>query len=194
MDCCATTTPSESYTERDCVRAIGRTGGRTAAGGAPARARVRSPIAGPSGSFTMFGGGHDDRTERDYRSGGFRAKPSGSVHGTVRLFVHNLSYRTSWQDLKDHARLVRALARGGIAAASHTWRAGLGIVARGGRPAGAAALQCTAVAPPVAGLRRRGQAPRALGERTSRRVLGGRGCAHKGEPGPRGPLQGHGLH
>lgn len=50
-------------------------------------------------------GMHDDRDEREYggrgRGGGPRA-----ASGT-RLFVSNLSFRTSWQDLKDHARQVR---------------------------------------------------------------------------------------
>jgi len=55
---------------------------------------------------------HDDRDARDYgysRGGG----GGGNVHGTVRLFVHNLSYRTSWQDLKDHARQARGGGGGG---------------------------------------------------------------------------------
>ena len=60
-------------------------------------------------------GGHDDRGERAY--GGGRAHPyareggggggGGAVSGN-RVFVHNLSYKTSWQDLKDFARQARA--------------------------------------------------------------------------------------
>ena len=62
---------------------------------------------------------HDDRDERSYggRGGGRAAHPyarearggggggggGGGVSGN-RVFVHNLAFKTSWQDLKDHAR------------------------------------------------------------------------------------------
>jgi hypothetical protein len=60
---------------------------------------------------------HDDRDERSYggRGGGRAAHPyardaprgggGGGVSGN-RVFVHNLAFKTSWQDLKDHARQV----------------------------------------------------------------------------------------
>ena len=61
---------------------------------------------------------HDDRDERAYGGrGGGRAHPyarsgggggGGGVSGN-RVFVHNLSFKTSWQDLKDHARQASAL-------------------------------------------------------------------------------------
>jgi arginine/serine-rich splicing factor 4/5/6 len=61
---------------------------------------------------------HDDRDERSYGSrGGGRAHPyargggggggGGAVSGN-RVFIHNLSFKTSWQDLKDHARQASA--------------------------------------------------------------------------------------
>jgi|APGre2960657444_1045066.scaffolds.fasta_scaffold03384_8 hypothetical protein len=64
---------------------------------------------------------HDDRDERDYGRGGGRGGNRGGdryapyvrkeeaprgVSGN-RVFVHGLAYKTSWQDLKDHARQVR---------------------------------------------------------------------------------------
>ena len=66
---------------------------------------------------------HDDRDERDYgrggksfgggNRGGDRYAPYGrkeeaprGVSGN-RIFVHGLAYKTSWQDLKDHARQAR---------------------------------------------------------------------------------------
>ena len=53
--------------------------------------------------------GHDDRDERSYgRGGGGRGGPPRVNNGT-RVFVTNLSYRTSWQDLKDHGRTARGL-------------------------------------------------------------------------------------
>ncbi len=62
---------------------------------------------------------HDDRDERDYkgRGGGRGAHPyaregprggGGGVVSGNRVFVHNLAFKTSWQDLKDHARQARA--------------------------------------------------------------------------------------
>lgn len=65
-------------------------------------------------------GFHDDRTERNYESGGgYRSNrdvreavrgrdsaPSGRRDRDpgCRVYVHNLDYGTSWQDLKDHMR------------------------------------------------------------------------------------------
>jgi arginine/serine-rich splicing factor 4/5/6 len=66
-----------------------------------------------------MGYGHDDRDERAYGGGGGRAHPyarpgaggarpgGGAVSGN-RVFVHNLAFKTSWQDLKDHARQARS--------------------------------------------------------------------------------------
>jgi arginine/serine-rich splicing factor 4/5/6 len=61
---------------------------------------------------------HDDRDERSYGGRGGRAHPyarggggggggGGGVSGN-RVFVHNLAFKTSWQDLKDHARQASA--------------------------------------------------------------------------------------
>lgn len=67
---------------------------------------------GPSGGTfaraDMGFGMHDDRDERTYggRGGGGRGGAPRVNNGT-RVFVTNLSYRTSWQDLKDHGRTAR---------------------------------------------------------------------------------------
>lgn len=53
--------------------------------------------------------GHDDRAVRAYSTGG-RAHPYARERDEAprssgcRVFVHNLAFSTSWQDLKDHAR------------------------------------------------------------------------------------------
>mmetsp|Transcript_7541 Transcript_7541/g.19400 ORF Transcript_7541/g.19400 Transcript_7541/m.19400 type:complete len:87 (-) Transcript_7541:853-1113(-) len=80
---------------------------------------------------------HDDRTERDYSSrrgggsrGGDRDRGHGGGYGRrdrdrspirrggdraaaapgCKVFVGNLAYRVSWQDLKDHMREVGEVA------------------------------------------------------------------------------------
>jgi len=57
--------------------------------------------------------GHDDRTVRAYSTGA-RAHPYAREReeprsSGCRVFVHNLAFSTSWQDLKDHARQARSV-------------------------------------------------------------------------------------